>query len=108
VFDYPFQSPVGVGEGSAKGISSSLRVSPTPARGQVEIALASAADLGATARLAIVDASGRTIRRMEGPVSQTFLWDGRDASGRTAPAGIYWALMEAAGVSYRGKITLMR
>jgi hypothetical protein len=35
-------------------------------------------------------------------------WNGRDGSGRAQPSGIYFARLEAAGVSDMKKLTLLK
>jgi YVTN family beta-propeller protein len=40
-------------------------------------------------RVDVLDLAGRRVRRWNGPVKGTVVWDGRDARGREAPAGIY-------------------
>jgi hypothetical protein len=42
----------------------------------------------------VFDAAGRLVRTLEAPTG-TVSWDGRDASGRRAPAGVYYALISA-------------
>jgi hypothetical protein len=108
VFDYPFPNLVDVPFASTTRSSPSLRISPIPARDRVAITLASATNLDAPATLEIADLSGRTIRRMEGSARRAFVWDGRDASGRSAPAGIYLARVESMGSLHLGKICLVR
>jgi photosystem II stability/assembly factor-like uncharacterized protein len=57
--------------------------------------------LGGPARVRIVDASGRTVRVIEEGTMQAgvhpFGWDCRDGVGRSAPAGVYFARVDAAG-----------
>jgi hypothetical protein len=53
--------------------------------------------------VAVVDALGRRLctlaaRRFE-PGTHALAWDGRDARGRRAPAGVYFARAAAAGWS---------
>jgi subtilisin family serine protease len=63
---------------------------PNPFRGSTRILL-NASDTG-SARVEIVDAAGRSVRslaRPAGAARDAVLWDGRDARGRSAPAGVY-------------------
>jgi hypothetical protein len=71
-------------------------VGPNPFREtvQVELTLANAA----RASLRVHDAAGRLVRTLlSGEIPQggrVFSWDGRDDSGRTVPAGIYFVRVE--------------
>ncbi len=71
-------------------VTDGIRVEPNPSRGRVVF---SPADAGAWLEAVdIVDLQGRLVRHLE-PESTgaTLAWDGRDASGKRAPAGIYLA-----------------
>ena len=76
---------------------------PNPSRGPVSFALEVYDDGPVT--LDVVDAAGRLVRRAElaaaGPGPRIWVWDGRDAHGRSAPAGYYRvrAMGRAGGVS---------
>jgi hypothetical protein len=83
---------------------------PNPSRGSVRFRFA-LADAGA-ARLTIYSASGVRVRML---VSESrpagaaeTVWDGRDASGRQAPAGLYLARLDAGGRSLRRAVLLLR
>jgi hypothetical protein len=53
-----------------------------------------------TAKLAIRDVTGRTLRTM--PITaRSIVWDGRDRSGRELPAGIYFITADCPGVVVR-------
>ncbi len=82
----------GSGGGSGRPAAGTLRAWPNPARGTVHFA---ALDGGALlGPVSVVDATGRVVRRLEpgaGAARSEAVWDGRDASGRAAPAGIYFA-----------------
>jgi hypothetical protein len=88
------QDPEAVGEpaGSSAGLLQELRVQPNPfaRRTSVRFDLAEPS----TAELTVFDAAGRrlaTLVQGERPAgSHVTIWDGRDASGRTAPAGTYF------------------
>lgn len=74
-----------------------LGVLGSPARGNVRFAVAPG---DASARLAIVDATGRVVRTLDvgaGTFARTVMWDGRDAAGATVRPGVYLARL--AGVS---------
>jgi len=105
VFDYPFQSLVGVGEPSPVQQSPALQVFPQPARAGVRIVSPSSG--GATARLEILDLSGRLVRRLEG-LGASFTWDGRAMNGRPAPAGVYLARVTRGAEVRSARICLVR
>ncbi|MFN8586884.1 MAG: alpha-amylase family glycosyl hydrolase [Candidatus Eisenbacteria bacterium] len=88
--------------GVAPGVASGLRLapaSPNPSGGAVALRWTLAA--GGRARLAIYDVSGRHVRTLaDGAMTageHSTRWDGRDAAGRLAGAGLYFARLEAAG-----------
>ncbi len=74
--------------GGAIEAGVSLWVHPNPASGPVQILPGSLPP--GSGMLEVLDPSGRCIRTLQfasgGPVS----WDGKDAYGRPAPAGVYW------------------
>ncbi|MBI1795440.1 MAG: S8 family serine peptidase [Candidatus Eisenbacteria bacterium] len=80
-------------------------ISPDPAAGRATFALAMAE--AGHVRLALFDVRGRRVRtlvdgvRSAGVVRET--WDGRDDAGAPAPAGIYLARVERAGLSAQRK-----
>jgi hypothetical protein len=98
---------VGVGDGEVADGSAGARASleapwPAPSSGAVELAYRLARP--STLRLAIYDARGREVRmlvdarsgvRAAGPARAA--WDGRDAQGRLAPAGVYFVRLDAGG-----------
>ena len=85
-------------------------VAPNPFNPSTRIAYA----LGSAARvrLALFDAQGREIARLvyraEAPGRHEVSWDGRDARGRPAGSGIYFARLDAAGETRRLKLALVR
>jgi len=77
-----------------------LRVAgANPFRGTTRLAI----DLprAGDAKLRVVDAAGRRVRRLatgaRGAGRHDIAWDGNDESGRRAPAGLYFAILDAAG-----------
>lgn len=84
---------VGVGEGHGGAFGQGLRVMPNPARHGAEFRLQ--AGPGASPGVLVVDVTGRTVRALSGAGQEGVVrlrWDGRDADGRRAPPGIYFAL----------------
>jgi glucose/arabinose dehydrogenase len=76
--------------------SLALTAAPTPFRGRVELGFGLATAAGV--RLAIYDLTGREVRRLfegrAGAGRTQLAWDGRDQSGREAPAGVYLACLD--------------
>jgi hypothetical protein len=74
-----------------------LRVAPNPARGTC--ALTFERGDAEPVSLAIYDAAGRLVRRLDVATRasgiQVVRWDGRDSSGRAAPNGPYFARLRA-------------
>jgi flagellar hook assembly protein FlgD len=62
--------------------------------------------------LTIHDAAGRLVRRLvDGPCAvgtQSVQWDGRIEDGGVAPAGVYFARLQANGVTRTGKLVLVK
>ena len=73
--------------------------SPNPSRGDVSFTLGLPAD--ARVQVSVFDAQGRRVRSIhEGPLAagrHAFRWDGRDAGGRLARAGVYFVRADAPG-----------
>jgi flagellar hook assembly protein FlgD len=59
-------------------------------------------------RLTIHDVMGRRVAsladRTEEAGAHSATWEGRDARGSRAPAGVYWARLESAGEAVASKI----
>ncbi|MDM7914086.1 MAG: C25 family cysteine peptidase [Candidatus Eisenbacteria bacterium] len=65
-----------------------------------------------TARLQVVDASGRIVRtlleeRCEAG-ERSVVWDGRDDGGRPLPSGVYWARLEQSGRSSSSRLVMLK
>lgn len=102
-------SPAGVFDGVPRQLS--LRdPSPNPSsRGaNLEFDLPTAGD----ASLSIYDVSGRLVRTLADgqlpPGRHTAAWDGRDAAGRLAGAGVYFARLEYAGARRSCRVVIGR
>ena len=65
------------------GARAALRAGPSPFRGALELHAPGAG------RIAVIDAGGRVVRSLDVGAGAA-RWDGRDASGRPAPAGLYF------------------
>ena len=93
----------------APAATSLERVYPNPMRGDLSIAFALAR--GSQARLALYDLAGRRVRTIldaslaAGPRSER--WDGRDARGARAPAGLYLLRFDAAGIAQTRRVLLV-
>ena len=102
---------------------------PNPSSGGVSIQLAlgasdaglSQAAAGSPAAVDIFDVHGRKVRTLSerdlsrgaatsagGAAIVTFSWDGRDASGRDVPAGLYFIRGTHAGRTQTGKVILLK
>jgi hypothetical protein len=76
---------------------------PNPSRGVIAFAWRP----GERAKLEVLDLAGRRVRVAN--ASGGFAWDGRDANGRTTPAGFYFArLTNARGVRTMRVVRLTR
>jgi hypothetical protein len=64
------------------------------------------------ARIEIIDLRGRVIRSLwRGPWPgghRELEWNGRDEQGNALPSGIYWARVQAGGLSRTDRLTLVR
>jgi hypothetical protein len=61
--------------------------------------------------LTVIDASGRPVRTLRSPRSERehrFVWDGRDAQGRDAGAGVYFGRLRASGFTGWRRLLLVR
>ncbi|MBM3317835.1 MAG: hypothetical protein FJY75_08265 [Candidatus Eisenbacteria bacterium] len=83
----------GLPDGGASGAPPALRALPQPAAGEVSLRFRTG--LPGAATLEILDVAGRRVAapgaRALGAGAHEWLWDGRAADGRPAPAGAYWA-----------------
>jgi hypothetical protein len=89
-----------------------LRVEGThPARAGRPVRLAYTLPRDAHASLSIVDAAGRRVRALRGVATSAgthaATWDGNDESGRRAPAGLYFALLDTDGARRTARIVLV-
>jgi hypothetical protein len=87
-----------------------LVAQPNPFGSSVEIRLLR--DAPTSARVAVFDILGRRVRSLGTTASEwgvvSFRWDGRDETGRTLPAGIYWARAEGNGERATVRLALLR
>jgi len=89
--------PVAVAPGAPAPAAFALAPpAPNPSRADVRLTLELPSPSGVDA--GIYDLAGRLVRPLEsGPLSagrHSLRWDGRDASGRSVPAGVYFARVE--------------
>jgi flagellar hook assembly protein FlgD len=84
-------------------------VRPNPAHGSgvLRFTLARAG----AARLELIDAAGRRVRTLAtGPRAagaHELVWDGRDAAGHTAAAGLYWARLTTSEATLTQRFVLL-
>ncbi len=100
--------PVGVPELGA--FAAAPRVLVNPFRAETGLAFALAGP--ATVSLEIFDCAGRCVAtpvaaRLDGG-EQRLAWDGRDAAGRTLPAGLYLYRLAAGDAVHSGKLMKLR
>jgi hypothetical protein len=86
---------VGRREAPAPPPHAPLVAAPNPFAADVRFALDGPATPGRI--VTIHDVAGRLVRRLDAEASDVLLWDGRDASGRATPGGIYFARVSADG-----------
>ncbi len=83
---------------------------PNPFTGATTMDLALARS--GPANLTIFDLAGRRVRQLvNGDVSagaRRVVWDGRDEAGASAPAGLYLARLDAAGIRQTRRVMLLR
>lgn len=97
-------------------VTALLRLSPNPCVAGTTVRFAVGADVAgvgqARVRLAVVDARGRAVRTLDeeprAAGSYEATWDGRDASGRRARAGVYWVRLLAGNRRLAQKLVLAR
>jgi hypothetical protein len=83
---------------------------PNPARGLVRLRFGRPVE--GHSRLRVFDVQGREIARLHDGRGvagwRDMIWDGRSASGRVAPSGVYFAVLEQDGEVVRKKFVLAR
>jgi hypothetical protein len=95
----------GIGDSAeSPAVGLTLAASPNPFRDRAEIQVTGSAGQGAT--IQIVDAAGRTVRKLVVADGAT-AWDGRDDRGQRVAAGVYYATI-AGGVHASAPIALVR
>ncbi len=75
--------------------AAALRICPNPSPAGAAVMFLRTAP-AAPARIAIFDAAGRAVRRLDLSAGGT-VWDGRDALGRIVPAGRFWVRLADGG-----------
>lgn len=90
--------------------SSLLDLQPNPFSSEVRIRYT--VPLRRRVRVEILDVHGAMVRRLREAVMEPGAhgetWDGTDAQGRFAAAGIYWVLVESGGVRTTKRLTHLR
>jgi thermitase len=94
--------PVPQGIEGPGSLVRSLRVRPNPSSGPTEFRMSAVRGEtfdGASLRAAVFDVTGRVLARLTAPAgSDVFAWNGLDANGSPAPAGVYFVrLLDDAG-----------
>jgi subtilisin family serine protease len=97
--------PIDLGPGACpeEAPVAALLARPNPFRDRVRFSAPRGDPAGV--RLTVTDVAGRTVARVAvDPGSGAAVWDGRDASGRAAPPGLYLVRCEAGGRTWRAKL----
>ena len=101
---------LGVDGERAGGAGLRLRAEPNPSPGAVLLTVS--ADAAGEQRLDVLDVQGRLVRRLAGGWCERGVrqvrWDGRDASGARAPAGVYLIDLRAGRRFTRAHVTLLK
>ena len=97
----------GVAEETATTRPFSVSALPNPSWGPVALSLEAPA--AARVEVVVVNAAGREVRRLAaqppaGGERVSVVWDGRDANGRDAPRGVYFARIRAGGAERAVKL----
>jgi hypothetical protein len=104
----------GVAEPGSVAVFAGLRLlaaSPNPFRGTTTISFS--LEKGATVRVRIFDALGRSVRALEdsrwrASGTHDLTWDGRDEAGRPVPGGVFFVSVEAGASREAQKLVLYR
>ncbi len=107
----PFAAPVGAPDvPPAPSMTRLAGIFPSPFSGETTVRFEAARPM--EIRISVFDVSGRQVKRLRhGSVPagrHSVDWDGRDASGTSAAAGIYFVRLQGDGVDETGKVTLLR
>lgn len=95
------------GEGPARFALLGTRPNPAPGATQIVFQVPGATRV----QLGIHDVAGRLVRSFDGTYAaggHSVAWDGRDGSGRTLPAGVYFVRMHAEGFQASRRMVLGR
>lgn len=99
-----------VDDAACAGVADFLPAAPNPFHGRTVIRYALARD--AEVALGIYDAMGRLVTPLSagprGAGTHSAVWNGRDACGRRAAAGVYFVRLLASGQELRDRIVLLR
>ena len=104
---------VGVPESSSSKGGELRLAAPRPTPSSNRVTLSWTQPRPGAARLVVFDASGRAVRVIEAGAeleagSHSRTWDGLDASGQSAPTGLYFARLDAGGEVRNARIALVR
>ena len=98
---------VGVEAAPAAGLR--LRAEPNPAFGSVRLDIRD--DRPGVLDVRVIDALGRTVRRLASawaPGEVRLEWDGRGDAGARMPAGVYWVRVQSGDRVRQTRVTLLR
>ncbi len=99
--------------GSLAANNSMLLVNPNPLHQTTQLSYRLTPKAATSpVSLVLVDPAGRTVRTLASgptvPGLRTITWDGKDESGRLAPAGIYFARLKSADGASTSKLVVLR
>jgi aminopeptidase N len=106
-------SPAGVQPSPVLVDDHHIQIAPNPAAGSIHLMIATGS--AAPAEFRVYDLAGRLMATGRSPESggagvRTWVWDGRDSSGRRAAAGLYWVSARVTGDGQRaarGRVLLL-
>lgn len=84
---------------------------PNPARPGTRLRFALPAASAGSAKLSLIDASGRRVRRFAGPFNagvNDVAWDGRDDRGRAVRSGLYFYCLDTDGTRLSKHLVVVR
>ena len=99
--------------GGALGSRTGLAIAPSTRPARVPVAIVwqvGAAPSGSAGTLALYDLGGRCLvrTRLGDEPGGVWTWDGRDAQGRTVPAGMYFARLDSGSRHVETRVVLLR
>lgn len=102
-------APTLAGVGGGPAAAAALRITPTPARGDVQLRFALSGP--SRVRLTLCDVAGRRVRELiDGTLpagEQVFAWDGRANDGTRVRPGTYFAVLREGGRTITSRMVMI-